>query len=69
MHTTPDALTCSTHPRPCSLMTQGKTVQTIALIAHLMEKKGVAGPYMITVPLSTMSNWANEFACVQLCCS
>lgn len=41
---------------------QGKTVQTIALIAYLMEVKKVAGPYMITVPLSTMSNWANEFA-------
>ena len=49
-------------PPPISHAPQGKTVQTIALVAHLMEAKGIAGPYMITVPLSTMSNWANEFA-------
>lgn len=30
----------------------GKTIQTIALIAHLMEKKGDYGPYLIVVPLS-----------------
>eukprot|EP00183_Erythrolobus_madagascarensis_P005404 CAMPEP_0185857296 /NCGR_PEP_ID=MMETSP1354-20130828/29433_1 /TAXON_ID=708628 /ORGANISM="Erythrolobus madagascarensis, Strain CCMP3276" /LENGTH=995 /DNA_ID=CAMNT_0028559563 /DNA_START=1 /DNA_END=2988 /DNA_ORIENTATION=- len=39
----------------------GKTVQTISLIAHLMEKKGNAGPYMVVVPLSTLSNWELEF--------
>ena len=40
----------------------GKTVQTIGLFAHLIEAKRNAGPFMVTVPLSTMSNWANEFA-------
>ena len=40
----------------------GKTVQTITLLAYLMEHKRNAGPFMVTVPLSTMSNWANEFA-------
>ena len=40
----------------------GKTVQTIALFCHLMESKGNPGPFMVTVPLSTLSNWANEFA-------
>jgi hypothetical protein len=40
----------------------GKTIQTVALIAFLMEVKNNKGPFMITVPLSTMSNWANEFA-------
>ena len=40
----------------------GKTVQTVALICYLMETKRNPGPFMVTVPLSTMSNWANEFA-------
>jgi SWI/SNF-related matrix-associated actin-dependent regulator of chromatin subfamily A protein 2/4 len=40
----------------------GKTIQTIALITYLMEKKKVNGPFLIIVPLSTLSNWVNEFA-------
>eukprot|EP00186_Timspurckia_oligopyrenoides_P002857 CAMPEP_0182445780 /NCGR_PEP_ID=MMETSP1172-20130603/3784_1 /TAXON_ID=708627 /ORGANISM="Timspurckia oligopyrenoides, Strain CCMP3278" /LENGTH=1569 /DNA_ID=CAMNT_0024641605 /DNA_START=59 /DNA_END=4768 /DNA_ORIENTATION=- len=39
----------------------GKTVQTVALLAHLMESKGNAGPFLVVVPLSTMSNWELEF--------
>lgn len=39
----------------------GKTIQTIALITYLMEKKKVNGPFLIIVPLSTLSNWVNEF--------
>ena len=39
----------------------GKTVQTIALIAYLMETKDNRGPYLVIVPLSTLSNWVNEF--------
>jgi ATP-dependent helicase STH1/SNF2 len=39
----------------------GKTIQTISLIAHLMEQKAQTGPYLIIVPLSTMNNWALEF--------
>ncbi|XP_070563985.1 probable global transcription activator SNF2L2 [Ptychodera flava] len=39
----------------------GKTIQTIALVTHLMEKKRVNGPFLIIVPLSTLSNWAMEF--------
>ncbi|XP_056642745.1 ATP-dependent helicase brm-like isoform X1 [Diorhabda sublineata] len=39
----------------------GKTIQTIALITHLMEKKKINGPYLIIVPLSTLSNWVLEF--------
>lgn len=39
----------------------GKTVQTISLIAHLMEVKDNRGPYLVIVPLSTLSNWVNEF--------
>jgi len=39
----------------------GKTIQTIALLAYLMEYKGVQGPHLIVVPLSTLSNWVREF--------
>merc|ERR1719328_874755 len=39
----------------------GKTIQTIALITYLMEKKKNMGPYLIIVPLSTLSNWMMEF--------
>ena len=38
----------------------GKTIQTIALLGYLMEFKQNYGPYLIVVPLSTLSNWANE---------
>ena len=40
----------------------GKTIQTISLITYLMERKKVNGPFLIIVPLSTLSNWVNEFA-------
>ena len=39
----------------------GKTIQTIAMIAYLIEKKNENGPYLIIVPLSTLSNWVLEF--------
>ena len=38
----------------------GKTVQSIALLAHL-RGMGVAGPFLVVGPLSTLQNWANEF--------
>jgi SWI/SNF-related matrix-associated actin-dependent regulator of chromatin subfamily A protein 2/4 len=38
----------------------GKTIQTVALITYLMEVKKVNGPYLVIVPLSTISNWALE---------
>jgi ATP-dependent helicase STH1/SNF2 len=31
------------------------------LVAYLMEIKGNLGPYLVIVPLSTLSNWTNEF--------
>ena len=40
----------------------GKTVQTIALLALLMERKAQNGPYLIVVPLSTLANWSIEFS-------
>ncbi|XP_078471327.1 SWI/SNF-related matrix-associated actin-dependent regulator of chromatin subfamily A member 2-like isoform X2 [Lampetra planeri] len=39
----------------------GKTIQTIALITYLMEHKRLNGPFLIIVPLSTLSNWMLEF--------
>uniref|UniRef100_A0A0N5ALU6 SNF2-family ATP dependent chromatin remodeling factor snf21 n=1 Tax=Syphacia muris TaxID=451379 RepID=A0A0N5ALU6_9BILA len=38
----------------------GKTIQTLALITYLMEVKKINGPYLVIVPLSTISNWALE---------
>ncbi len=39
----------------------GKTIQTIALFCYLMEKKNNDGPFLVVVPLSTISNWMLEF--------
>uniref|UniRef100_A0A0C3TQ41 Helicase ATP-binding domain-containing protein n=1 Tax=Guillardia theta (strain CCMP2712) TaxID=905079 RepID=A0A0C3TQ41_GUITC len=39
----------------------GKTVQVIGMITHLIEKKHQYGPFMVIAPLSTLSNWQNEF--------
>lgn len=33
----------------------GKTIQTIALITYLMEHKRLNGPYLIIVPLSSVT--------------
>ncbi|KAJ3143243.1 hypothetical protein HK101_003150, partial [Irineochytrium annulatum] len=39
----------------------GKTIQTISLITYLIEKKGQKGPFLIIVPLGTITNWQLEF--------
>jgi len=39
----------------------GKTIQTISLITYLIEKKREPGPFLVIVPLSTLTNWNNEF--------
>ncbi|WFC98740.1 RSC chromatin remodeling complex ATPase component [Malassezia yamatoensis] len=39
----------------------GKTIQTISLITFLIESKKQNGPYLVIVPLSTLTNWVNEF--------
>lgn len=39
----------------------GKTIQTIALIAYLLEKKEVAGPHLIIAPKAVLPNWSIEF--------
>lgn len=38
----------------------GKTIQVIAMIAHLLTK-GVTGPFLIVAPLATLPNWVREF--------
>ncbi|KAI7865257.1 SNF2 family N-terminal domain-containing protein [Spinellus fusiger] len=39
----------------------GKTIQTISLITYLIERKKQNGPFLIIVPLSTLTNWHLEF--------
>lgn len=39
----------------------GKTVQTISFLAYLRER-GTTGPFLVVAPLSTLSNWIDEFA-------
>lgn len=39
----------------------GKTIQTISLFTYLIEVKGNEGPFLVVVPLTTISNWIMEF--------
>ncbi|EJD54992.1 hypothetical protein AURDEDRAFT_147677 [Auricularia subglabra TFB-10046 SS5] len=39
----------------------GKTIQTISLVTFLIEVKRQPGPYLVIVPLSTLTNWTLEF--------
>lgn len=39
----------------------GKTIQSISLITYLIEAKHQPGPYLVIVPLSTLTNWNLEF--------
>src|SRR6266487_2689875 len=39
----------------------GKTIQTIAFLSFL-RGHGVFGPFLIAAPLSTLSNWIDEFS-------
>jgi SWI/SNF-related matrix-associated actin-dependent regulator of chromatin subfamily A protein 2/4 len=39
----------------------GKTIQTIALMCYLVETKKNYGPFLVVVPLTTLSNWVLEF--------
>ena len=40
----------------------GKTIQVIALVSFLIEVGSAEGPFLIMGPLSTVTNWMNEFA-------
>lgn len=39
----------------------GKTLQTISLLTHLKFEMNMCGPFLIIVPLSVLTSWANEF--------
>jgi len=38
----------------------GKTIQVIALFAHLIENKGINGPFLVICPATTLYNWQQE---------
>ena len=42
------------------LSRQGKTLQTISLLAYLASYKGIWGPHLIVVPTSVILNWETE---------
>ncbi|KAJ3222338.1 hypothetical protein HK099_002440 [Clydaea vesicula] len=39
----------------------GKTIQTISFLQYLFNTINLYGPFLVVVPLSTLSNWAREF--------
>jgi SNF2 family DNA or RNA helicase len=39
----------------------GKTIQTIAFIAHLRAEYQIYGPHLIVAPTSVAPNWVTEF--------
>ncbi|KAH9908638.1 SNF2 family N-terminal domain-containing protein [Xylariomycetidae sp. FL2044] len=39
----------------------GKTIQVISLVALLREEEQYFGPHLVIAPLSTLSNWQDEF--------
>jgi ATP-dependent helicase STH1/SNF2 len=39
----------------------GKTIQSLSLITYLIEVKRIPGPFLVLVPLSTLTNWTLEF--------
>lgn len=39
----------------------GKTLQTISLLGFMKHYKNSAGPHIVIVPKSTLTNWMNEF--------
>ena len=52
---------------PCSLlflsleMGLGKTVQCVSLFEHLRRVEHISGPFLVVVPLGTISHWKREF--------
>ncbi|KAG8660293.1 hypothetical protein MANES_02G141700v8 [Manihot esculenta] len=39
----------------------GKTVQSVSVLGFLQNAQQIPGPFLVVVPLSTLSNWAKEF--------
>ena len=57
-------LRCYYQRRSCILadeMGLGKTVQVVTTLEHLWSREGLAGPFLVVVPLSTIDHWAREF--------
>ncbi len=44
------------------LMFSGKTIQTICFLSYLFEQYNLHGPFLLVVPLSTMTAWQKEFS-------
>ena len=47
-------------PRARAWRAVGKTLQTIAFLAHLKFVKKVSGPHLVICPLSVLSSWMTE---------
>lgn len=39
----------------------GKTIQSISFLNYLFNQHTVYGPFLLVVPLSTMTSWQREF--------
>ncbi|GJN33329.1 hypothetical protein PR202_gb21917 [Eleusine coracana subsp. coracana] len=39
----------------------GKTIQSVSMLGFLHNAQEINGPFLVVVPLSTLSNWAKEF--------
>lgn len=39
----------------------GKTIQTISFLSYLFHQHQLYGPFLVVVPLSTLSSWQREF--------
>jgi SWI/SNF-related matrix-associated actin-dependent regulator of chromatin subfamily A member 5 len=39
----------------------GKTLQSISLLGYMHDYQKVSGPHLVIVPMSTLSNWMEEF--------
>ncbi|KAL2485488.1 Protein CHROMATIN REMODELING 5 [Abeliophyllum distichum] len=39
----------------------GKTIQSVSMLGFLLNAQQIQGPFLVVVPLSTLSNWAKEF--------
>lgn len=39
----------------------GKTIQTISFLSYLFHQHQLYGPFILVVPLSTLTSWQREF--------
>ncbi|NXL57872.1 CHD2 protein, partial [Chordeiles acutipennis] len=39
----------------------GKTIQTISFLSYLFHQHQLYGPFLVVVPLSTLTSWQREF--------